>query len=153
MKLFGGNKNKTAPKVNTFKEPEKPKAKKKKKASKSSSKVKIKLPQIKVASGFSGVLKGNFLTGNSASKNLPFILFITLLLLLYIGNSYYAERKERQLDDVTEEIKELRYKYVSGKSDLMNISNHSQVDKRLNEEGIRNSVEPPKKIFIDKNSK
>ncbi len=94
------------------------------------------------------VLGGTFLTRKRAIQLLPFILYMAFLALLYIGNTYYTERKIRKMNDLREELKELRYEYISTKSALMGQKKQSTLINYLEEEGIKASTIPPKKLII-----
>jgi hypothetical protein len=82
-------------------------------------------------------------------KVMPYIFFLTLIALVYIANSYYAERTVRDIDKVTKELKTLRTEYISGKSDLMFVSKQSEVAKAVAWQGLKESVEAPKKIIVE----
>lgn len=99
------------------------------------------------------LLGGDFLTRKTAQKQAPFLFFLVFLAVIYIANSYYAEKKIRKIEDLQKEIKELRYEYVSLKSRLMQNSSQSAVARGLQEEGIVESTEPPKKIFVNETGK
>jgi Tfp pilus assembly protein PilO len=96
----------------------------------------------------------NILTHEKAIEFLPYIFLLAFLAMLFIANSYYAEKTIREIDHVSNELKELRSEYITTKSDLMVISKQSQVAKMAASLGIRESVVPPKKLIIRKaNSK
>ncbi|MBS1764131.1 MAG: hypothetical protein JSS90_04085 [Bacteroidetes bacterium] len=84
-------------------------------------------------------------------KMLPFAFFLMGLSLVYIANSYVAEKNIREIDKTAKEIKELRSEYISVKSDLMFKSRQSQVAKEVEAQGIKQLTVPPKKIVL-KNS-
>ena len=133
---------------NTFKEPEvieepevvkeKPK-KKKRKAN----------PVVK---GVQSVMDGTILTRDKVVKSLPFLLYIAFLAMLYIGNSYYAEKKIIEIEKVKKELKELRSENITTKSKLMFYSRQSEVMKRIMPYGIKESLLPPNKIFAEKDN-
>lgn len=79
---------------------------------------------------------------------LPFIFFISTLALIYISNSYYAEKTIREIDKANNELKELRSEFISVKSDLMMKSKQSEVAKSVAAMGLKESVVPPKKILV-----
>ncbi len=95
-------------------------------------------------------LDGSVLTNKVVVKNIPFLLFITVIAILYITNSANAEKNRRESARISEELKELRYKYISTKSSVMYLSNPSQISLKLMETGIRENVVPPVKIFVKK---
>lgn len=81
-------------------------------------------------------------------KMLPFAFFLMGLSLVYIANSYVAEKNIREIDKTSKEIKELRSEYISVKSDLMFKSRQSQVAKEVLPLGIKQLEVPPKKIVL-----
>ena len=97
-------------------------------------------------------INGKILTNDSTVKQFPFIMFLVLIALFYISNTYYAEKIMRNTNRVTNEIKELRSEYITSKSDLMFISKQSEVARAAEEKklGIKESVVAPKKIVIEK---
>lgn len=99
------------------------------------------------------VINGNFLTNESTVKQIPFLLFLVLVALIYISNTYYAEKILRKTNSVNNEIKELRSEYITTKSDLMFFSKQSEVARAADamKIGIKESVVAPKKIVVEKN--
>jgi hypothetical protein len=79
---------------------------------------------------------------------MPFILFLTFLCIIYIGNSYYAERTIRHIDKAKVELKEKRAEFISTSSELMFRTKQSEVAKAIAPEGIKESVQPQKKIMV-----
>ncbi len=94
------------------------------------------------------LLDGSILTRKSLVKQLPFILFLSLLALIYIGNRYHAEKIIRQLDKMQSEVMDLRAESITSEADLMFISKQSEVARLLRDEhsSIKESVTPPVKI-------
>jgi hypothetical protein len=85
---------------------------------------------------------------NQIVHAMPFILFVTVLLIGYISNSYYAEGIIREIDKTKTELKEKRAEYISTFSQLMYQSNQSQIARSLKPFNIKESTRPPSKIFI-----
>lgn len=133
---------------NTFKEPEvveeepvvpRPKKKKKKK-------------EHPVLKGVQSILDGTILTRDKVVNSLPFLFYIMLLAIMYIANSYYAEKKIIGIEKIKKEIKELRSENITTKSRLMFYSRQSEVIKRIGPYGIKESLIPPRKIFVSKDT-
>ncbi len=106
-------------------------------------------PDLKAGVGgaVQNVLGGSFLTKERAVRLLPFFLFLTLLAMFYIANTYYAEKTERDIQALRKSLKELRYEYITTKSELMNQSQQSEVAKRLKNINIQESRVPPDKVI------
>ena len=101
-----------------------------------------------IARGFLGILNGDFLTKENALQRLPYLLFLALLVIGYIGNIHYAESTVREADALTKELKELRSEYITTKFELMFKSRQSEVAKSVAHMGLEEPVTPPKKIAI-----
>ena len=95
------------------------------------------------------ILGGTFLTRESTAKHLPFLLFLAFIAILYIGNSYYAEKNIRKIERLQKQLKEMRYEYISLKSDVNYRSRQSEVANSLKNKGIKESTVPPTKIFVE----
>ena len=102
-----------------------------------------------LAKGLSSVFSGTFLTHEKNIKHLPFILFLGLMALFYIANGYYADDKIREVNKISNQLKELRSEYISTKSDLMFASKQSEVAKSAEQLGLKEPVVPPVKIEVD----
>jgi ABC-type transport system involved in cytochrome bd biosynthesis fused ATPase/permease subunit len=79
---------------------------------------------------------------------MPFILFLTFLTIIYIGNSYYAERTIRKIEKTKTELRDRRAEYISTSSELMFRTKQSEVAKAIAPQEIKESVEPQKKILV-----
>jgi len=84
------------------------------------------------------------------TQNMPFILFLSGLALIYIANSHLAEKKIRRINKLGREIKELKWEYLSVKSELMFQSKMSEVSKAVETLGLKPLSSPPQKIEIGK---
>jgi hypothetical protein len=82
--------------------------------------------------------------------HLPKILFVFLLGLIYIGNTHFAEKTIRKINNLQTEVEDLRADYTTLKADLMFSSKQSEVAKRVKNLGLKESLQPPKKILVKK---
>jgi hypothetical protein len=94
---------------------------------------------------------GSIITREAFSKQLPYILFVSFLAVIYIGNRYHAEKVVRDLDKIQQEVKDLRAESITTASELMIMSRQSEVVKLVQKEGLelKESLVPPKKIKAD----
>ncbi|WP_184544913.1 FtsL-like putative cell division protein [Mucilaginibacter sp. FT3.2] len=93
-----------------------------------------------------------FITSEKATSALPFVLFIAFLGMVYIGNMHLAEKTIRDIDDLTKEVKERGWDFKTTKADMAFKSTLIEVAKRADTLGVRQSVEPPKKITVKEDS-
>ncbi len=104
----------------------------------------------RVARSVTGVIAGTFLTRQNVAKQLPFLIFIMVLAMIYIGNSYSAEKRDLAIERVKKENEMLRYEHVLTKSRLTNYSRPPEVARKLQGTGIKESLLPPQKIYVNK---
>ena len=102
-----------------------------------------------LAKALSAVFSETFLTNERTLQHLPFIIFLAIAAIFYIGNGYYADGKIREVNKVSHQLKELRSEYISTKSELMFASKQSEVAKAMESEGLKEPVIPPIKIEVD----
>jgi len=87
----------------------------------------------------------------AATAMMPFLIFLSLLTMLYIANSHMAVKNIRDIDKLNKEVKELSWEYKSLKADLMFKSKLTEVAKKVDTLGIKELTEPPKKIIVSSN--
>ena len=89
-----------------------------------------------------------YLDKQTIMRVIPFVFFLTGLAVLYIANSYVAERTIRNIDKTNKEIKEMLAEYISSKTELMVKSKQTEVAAALTPYGIKESTVAPKKIVV-----
>lgn len=80
---------------------------------------------------------------------MPFVLFLACIALFYIANGYYADDKIREVNKLSNNLKELRTEYIFTKSELMFASKQSEVAKAAEKLGLKEPVVPPVIIETD----
>lgn len=81
-------------------------------------------------------------------KYFPITIYITLLGILYIANSHYAEKTTRKIDRLKTEVEDLRAEYTTLKANQMLGEKQSEVAKRVKKLGLQESLQPPQKIVV-----
>lgn len=79
---------------------------------------------------------------------LPKMLFVMLLILLYIGNTHYGNRMNRNIQRLKQETEDLRADYTTLKSDYMEASKQSEVARKVAAIGLVESSSPPFRIAV-----
>jgi hypothetical protein len=92
-------------------------------------------------------LGGDYLSKEWVTGNLLYILYVALLAMIYIANTYYTEKKFKAIEQTKVELKELRYGYITTKSILMFQGRQSEISKRAIIQGLREAKMPPFKIL------
>jgi len=95
-----------------------------------------------------GLIDGSLLTREVVIKQLPYIIFLTLLILIYISNRYHAEKVVRKTVELQNEVRELRSEAITTSAELMFISKQSEVTKLVKRKNLElEELEKPPKII------
>lgn len=94
------------------------------------------------------LIDGTILVREDIKKQLPYVLFLTFLGIIYIGNRFYTERLVRQINEIKIEVTNLRAEQITTTAELMNISRPTEVAGLVREKnlGLTESIDPPKKL-------
>lgn len=101
----------------------------------------------KVSRSIMDVLNGNMLTRDYVISNLPFIVFLTVVMLTYIGLGYYADRNARKIEEIENNMVELNSEHVSLKTELNMVSNPAQIADSTRSMGLVESREYPPRVI------
>lgn len=104
----------------------------------------------KLPRAFLDILNGSFLTRERLLRNMPFLLYVAFLGLLYIGYGYAAERTVRDIHRTESELKEQRSAYITVRSRLDQAEQQSRVAEGIANMGLRESRVPPRRIQVDR---
>ncbi|WP_461789907.1 FtsL-like putative cell division protein [Pedobacter sp.] len=85
----------------------------------------------------------------AATDMLPYLVFLCVIGMIYIANSHMAVKRIRDIDRLSKEVKELSWEYKSLKAELMFKSKMTEVAKKVDTLGLRELIEPPKKIVVE----
>lgn len=96
------------------------------------------------------VMSGDVFSKESAVKLFPFVLYIVLLLMIYITNVYVAEDMSREISRYNRLSEERYVEYIYLKSEITSLTKQSNLAKMLKNIGIKESVDPFKKIVVEK---
>jgi hypothetical protein len=97
------------------------------------------------------VLDGSFLGDDSFLNSFPYLLFLGFLGVIYITNTFHAESILRERKKLELEIRELHPEAISISSQLMVMSNQTEVAKLCREMGLGlyETLDPPYKIVLE----
>lgn len=88
-------------------------------------------------------LNGKTLEGKSLSQFAPFLFYSSLLIMFYISNSYKTEKLVREISTIEKQLKDLRSEHITTKSQLMYVSKQTEVEKLVNNMGLRSTKDQP----------
>ena len=99
-------------------------------------------PKKVFQNGLSDLLSGKVLE-KGLFELLPFSLYICMLIVFYINNSYRAEDYVRTISSLERELKDLRSEYITTKSLLMFQSKQTEVQSLVASQGLQQSDSQP----------
>ena len=99
------------------------------------------------------VFGGKYLVNRGIAQQFPFLVYVTILLMILITNTYVAEEKSREITQTTKKLNDLQVEYVQLKSAIMESSKQSVLTKKLKGTGIKETIEPLKRINIEEPEK
>lgn len=102
---------------------------------------------------FQKLLSGGKMSSVTVVNSIPFLLFIAFLGIVYIANRHYAENTVRKISKINKEVKVLSWEFKTLKADLMLKSTQSEVLALVDTVGLKELVEPPRKIVVKRNIK
>ena len=86
-------------------------------------------------------------------SNVPFLAFVVLLCVIYITNNQKTIEMQRELNKQNEVLKELRWKYMDIKSQLMNAGMETEIIRNSAVIGMKPMLLPAYKVEIDTSKK
>lgn len=95
------------------------------------------------------ILEGSFLVRDKVISLLPFLLFLTGIGMLYIFNSNYATRTIISISKTKKQIDEQRFEYINSRSKLMQATRQTEIARKLQTSGLKESKTPPRKIIAE----
>lgn len=102
----------------------------------------------KVKKSIYDILKGSFLTDESAFKNWRMIIFIVALLLIMISNAHNADKKVLKITELNKLKRELRAEYIDTQTTLMRMKMESNIREKAKEMGLEPTQTPPTRIKV-----
>lgn len=113
---------------------------------------KKKAGKAKTGSFLKELLSGSMVTEKIILKNLWYVLLVTLLAAIYIGNRFHAEKVTRESTRLQREVKDLRAESLSTSADLMYLSRQSVVYRLVKEKGLglEELKTPPYKLLVER---
>lgn len=103
--------------------------------------------KISVFKPVNNLLAGNFFGKKFIQNNLPFVMYVGLLVVVYIWYGYYADGVMKNLSEL-ENMEELNSELHASIEDLNKVSLQSNIVELAEEKGLEELKEAPVKIEI-----
>ncbi|MDX9811902.1 MAG: FtsL-like putative cell division protein [Bacteroidales bacterium] len=110
-----------------------------------------KTRQSKTGSYLRELLSGSMVSDRILFRNFGFILFLTLVTAVYIGNRFHAEKITRELARLGREVRDLRAESLATSAELIQLSRQSEVFRLVKEKGLglEELKVPPYKLVVE----
>ncbi len=96
------------------------------------------------------VMGGKMLSREGFVRLFPFVIYVVVLSMLYITNIYIAEDISRETARLKSKVENLHVEYVYLQSEITRITKQSNMVEMLKDKGIKESVDPLRKIIVVK---
>jgi hypothetical protein len=98
------------------------------------------------------LLSGILVSEKIILKNIWYIILLTILGAIYIGNRFHAEKITRETTRLSREVKDLKAEALSTSANLMSVSRQSEVFRMVREKGLglEELKTPPYRLIVDK---
>lgn len=82
-------------------------------------------------------------------KNLPYVLFLGFLTVVYIANAHFAEKQVRKIQVLQNDVRELKRQYNALKSEIMYESRLREIGENVKRLGLRKKPGRVKRIVLE----
>lgn len=104
--------------------------------------------RVKANKLIADIMGGDIFSRDGFVNLFPFFFYIVFLSMMYITNVYIAEDTSRDIAKMNRKVEELHVEYVYLKSEITRITKQSNMVNMLKDKGIKESVEPLRKIVV-----
>ncbi len=95
-------------------------------------------------------VSGDILTSRMVLRQLPFVLFCVLLMMLYIANQHQYVAVQREFGKLKKEVEVLGFKSMQLRTELMKYSRQSQVMERIEDRGLGLELSSEQPVVLKK---
>ena len=98
-----------------------------------------------------GLISGTVISDSIILKDVKYTAMIVLLAIIFIANRFNAERVEREISALEQEVRDLRAESLSVSADLGSVSRQSEISDLVKERGLglEELREPPYRIVAN----
>lgn len=98
-----------------------------------------------------GLVSGTYIAEKLILNNMRYVVLIAVLGIIFISNRFQAERVEREITKLEQEVRDLRAEALSASAQLGSVSRQSEVIDLVKERGLglQELREPPYRIVVN----
>ncbi len=100
---------------------------------------------------FKGLISGTLISESLILKDMKYSALIAVLAIIFISNKFSAERVERQIIVLEQDVRDMRAESLSVSADLGSVSRQSEITDLVKERGLglEELREPPYRIVVN----
>lgn len=100
---------------------------------------------------FKGLVSGTYISEKLILNNIRYVMLIAVLAVIFISNRFQAERVEREIIKLEQEVRDLRAEALSASAELGTVSRQSEVIDLVKQRGLglQELREPPYRIVVN----
>lgn len=106
-----------------------------------------------IRKSFVHVFGGSVLTENFFVKNMPFIIILVVIMILFTSHRYTVLQKISEMERLKVELKDAKYESLDISSHLTEASRRGQIEKMVEESGLELKVNNEPVYSIKKDGK
>ena len=98
-----------------------------------------------------GLISGTVISDSLILKDIRYSAFILILGIIFIANRFNAERVEREITVLEQEVRDMRAEALSVSAELGSVSRQSEITELVKERGLglEELREPPYRIVVN----
>ena len=98
-----------------------------------------------------GLVSGTYIAEKLILNNMRYVTLLAVLGIIFISNRFQAERVEREITKLEQEVRDLRAEALSASAQLGSVSRQSEVIDLVKERGLglQELREPPYRIVVN----
>lgn len=98
-----------------------------------------------------GLVSGTYIAEKLILNNMRYVILLAVLGIIFISNRFQAERVEREITKLEQEVRDLRAEALSASAQLGSVSRQSEVIDLVKERGLglQELREPPYRIVVN----
>lgn len=98
-----------------------------------------------------GLVSGTYIAEKLILNNMRYVVLVAVLGIIFISNRFQAERVEREITKLEQEVRDLRAEALSASAQLGSVSRQSEVIDLVKERGLglQELREPPYRIVVN----
>lgn len=99
------------------------------------------------------IMGGDLFQSRFMMRQVVFIMFVAVLMLIYTGNRYDSQQDIIEIDSLKVQLQNERYNVLTQSSELLNMSRQSFIEKALKANGdsaLLNPTTPPYEIVLER---